>query len=263
MKIADEKTHIALSYIAAATRGGGVLTALALEEFANSPNKARARYESLLAASLAGSIASMADAFGRGELIAEAETWAHYFVRLSWVIVDGDSIRLSSLGKAVLHELERPIVDVDSEEPISVIIDPKDSFAYIRVFELISSHGGGVFVDPYLGTKELLEVLNLSSVNRLLIGDQKKKDHSLMAMALGKAANPPEVRFLSQKLLHDRFFIPDMGDVISFGSSLNTLVKRPGVVVPIKDPAASMAMREVYESFWQKAEKIVPSFVED
>jgi hypothetical protein len=260
--IADEKAHLALTYIAAATRGGGVLTVAALEVFATAPGKADARYENVMSARMSASFVSIADAFGRGELISGAERWADYLVRLSWAKVEGDSIRLTVLGKSVLQDLERPKVDVDSDNPISVIIDPKDPFAHIRVFELISSQSGGTLVDPYIGAKELIDVLSISSVSMVLTGDKKKGEHALMAKALSIAEEPPEVRFLPQVALHDRFFIPDMGDVISFGSSLNTLAKRPGVVMPLGDPAASKAIREVYGSLWKGAVQIVPAVAE-
>jgi hypothetical protein len=256
--IADEMAYRALAYLAAATHGGGTLNAEDLEAYLSAPEKLKPRYQSLLTENVYGSIASMADAIGRGKQISPGETWANYLVRVRWAVADKRSMRLTELGRNILRHMERPVLDVDGDDPIAVIIDPKDPFAHIRVFELIASRGGGMLVDPYLGTKELLDVLSIPSVKRVLMGSKKKKEHTLMTKALGVADDPPEVRWVPQEELHDRFFIPGSGDVLAFGSSLNTLTKRPGVVIPFGDPALTEAIRTAYGALWDGGTELLP-----
>ncbi|MGG7462814.1 hypothetical protein [Plantibacter sp. YIM 135347] len=258
MMIADEIAHRALAYLAAATHGGGTLSAEDPEAYLSAPEKFKRRYESLLTENIYVSIASMADAIGRGKQISPGETWGNYLLRVRWAVADKCSMRLTELGRNILRHMERPVLDVDGDDPIAVIIDPKDAFAHIRVFELIASHGGGMVVHPYLGTKELLDVLSAPSVKRVPMGSNKVKRHTLMTKALGVANDPPEVRWVSQAELHDRFFIPGSDDVLTFGSSLNTLTRRPGVVIPFGDPALTEAIRSAYGALWDRGTELVP-----
>ena len=257
--LADEMTHRALAYIAAGTRGGGTLSAEDLEAYMHAPDRLKPRYQNLFTASVAETIASVADAFGTGSQISPGETWRDYLVRVRWAAGDVDAIRLTDLGRRILQELERPTVDLDDDNPIAVIIHPEDPFAYIRVFELIASQGGGMFVDPYIGTKELMDILSIPSVKQILTGSRKIKEHTLMAKALGIVAEPPEVRWVPQAELHDRFFIPSSGDLLAFGSSLNTIAKRPGVVIPFGDPTLTAATRAAYAALWKKGTHLAPS----
>lgn len=256
--IADEMAHRALAYLAAATHAGGILSADDLEAYLSAPEKFKPQYQSLFTESIYGSIASMADAIGRGKQVSPGETWGDYLVRVRWAVADKRSMRLTEVGRNILRHTERPVMDVNGDDPIAVIIDPKDPFAHIRVFELIASHGGGMLVDPYLGAKELIDVLSIPSVRRVLTGSKKKKEHALMTKALGVANDPPEVRWVPQEELHDRFFIPGSGNVLTFGSSLNTLTKRPGVVIPFGDPTLTGAIRTAYGALWDMGIELAP-----
>gem|GEM_PF-1504904 len=259
MRIADESTHRALAYVAAATRSGGSLTVDQLDAYVMAPDRAGPKYSSTDFVSSMAVLASMADVFGRGRQVAPAELPSQHLARLEWAKVEDSQIRLTDLGQTILRGLDRPVVDLDTDAPVAVIINPEDPFAHIRVFDLIASREGGLLVDPYIGAKELLDVFAIPTVRRVLTGSRKNAEHALMQRALSIATDPPEVRWISQEHLHDRFFIPDSGDVIFFGSSLNTLARRPGVVAPLPDPAASAAVKSAYTALWNEATKLPPA----
>lgn len=254
--IADQRTHRVLAYIDSITRSGGTLSPDELEGYALSPDRVPPSYRDVYSLTMA-----MDDSLRRVRVPNTGESAYQYLSRLGWIdSVDG--IRLTELGRLVLRELNRPKVDVDSNDPITVVIDPEDPFAHVRIFELISTSTGGLLIDPHLESKQLRDVVGIESVSRVLIGDSKRSQFEMMRMTLAAAEDAPEVRWLPRAKLHDRFFIPDTGDVLSFGSSLNSITKRPGVVIPIADRAAAGAIRTVYEKLWLASESLVPDNAE-
>ncbi|WP_344754652.1 hypothetical protein [Gryllotalpicola koreensis] len=202
----------------------------------------------------------MADALGRQFEVEEGETMSAYFSRLGWATVQHGHVRPTKLGMAVLQELNRPTVDVSTDEPVTVVIDPTDPLAYARVFDVITGQSAGMIVDPYLGTPQFFDLADVPSVTRILTGDQDmSRKRPILAHGLAAVTRPLEVRYLPAKELHDRFFIPDLGDVVIFGSSLNTISRRPGVITPLPDKAASEAIRGAYQRLWERAVVIEPT----
>lgn len=213
------------------------------------------------AAQVVKSFAEMVEVIGgRSELVRPEEKTSAYLARLGWADITDGAISATPLGSAVLQALNSPVVDVSNEDPITVVIDPQDALAYSRVFGLIVSREPGLIVDPYLGLPEFFEVAELATVTRVLMSDRNiKQTRPVIAKALGAIEGRLEVRYVPAKLLHDRFFIPDQGDVLVFGSSLNSIARRPGVVTPLSDPAASGAIRSAYSELWRDATAIEPS----
>lgn len=261
MELADEDTHLALMYVAAATRNGGRLSAAQLEAYIAAPERGRAKYANSMLNSLSKQIAAGLGGVLASEKIRDGETMTAFLSRISWLdSSDMDAIRLSGLGKAILAELNNPKIDISSDSPISVVINPTDPFAYVRVFELISTQSSGLIIDPYFGFSELTDISDIQVVRRVLMSDHDlKTKRPIFERALGLLPDPPEVRYLPLKDLHDRFFIADVGDVLVFGSSLNSISKRPGVVTPIADETASGAIRNSYEQLWLTASQILPN----
>lgn len=264
MDIADETTHQSLAYVAAATRLGGVLSSEQLDEYSNQPTPMPARYRTtggfaqIFAEATRDTLSSLQ---GLRTLVAHEEPMSDFLSRLQWIsrTDDGNTVRLTALGKAILAELDNPKIDVSSDSPISVIIDPDDPLAYARIFDLVASSDGGLLVDPYLRFNEIAELLLIPTVTKILTSTHRRKEiAALTSMALSAVAQPPEVRTASSADIHDRFFIPDSGDVLIFGSSLNSIAKRPGVVTPITDVNASAAIRQAYSAIWDKSEPIEP-----
>jgi len=260
MQLADESGHRALAYVQAATRHGGTLTTALLEEYVDHPTKKDAAYTSAALLQLANSIALNIPSVLKSEKTREAESVSQYLERLGWASIDAaSSIRLTPLGESILTHLSIPPVDPMSEEPISVIVDPKDPLAYARIFNLVSLQSVGLLVDPYLKFPQLVDLSEVTAVRRILISDHDlSKTKPTFAHALSALADPPEVRYLPLQRLHDRFFISDQGQVLSFGSSLNSIAKRPGVITPITDATATEAIRQSYEKLWVEGIVIEP-----
>lgn len=201
---------------------------------------------------------AVSNAYGSSYLLEPGETWAEYFLRVKWAVGDSSAMMITQLGRTVLTDLGREQVSMDSDEPLHVLIEPEDPFAYIRVFASIASHRDGLLVDPYLEVEQVLDVLKVPSIRRILTGSSKQRMHPLMAMALGRLEGPPELRWADASRLHDRFFLPDAGGMLMLGSSLNSIAKRPGIVVQIKDAAAVDAVRTAYLEIWEAATVIEP-----
>lgn len=257
MQIADDETHRSLTYLVAATRRGMKLTTDAFNAYVAAPDRGRPQYRRTL---MDQAIASWEDAVGRQQVM-PGELPSRHLVRLSWASnPEPEYIAPTPLGLAVLQELNRPTVDVSDDDPISVIIDPTDRLAYARIFDLIVSQSDGMIVDPYLRTPEFFELSQLPTVTRVLLSDHEIASmRPVVSNALASIERTIAVRFLPRNDLHDRYFIPDDGDVVVFGSSLNSITKRPGVVTTIKDGVASGAIREAYGSMWSRAEEIAPA----
>lgn len=255
MELADQDTHLALTYLAAATRNGARLTSEQLETFVGQPRRRAAAYSSPLSRSLAESLAPIMEAYrGSSTQTRAAESMTEYLTRLNWVLSNDDGIVLSILGRAILQDLDRPTIDPANEDPLTVVIDPQDPLAYVRVFEMLTSQPEGLLVDPYLAPLQFFDLLSVPGVRRILISDHDiKTKREVLSKALAVATDPPELRYLKVGELHDRFFIPDSGPVLVFGSSLNSITKRPGVVTPLSDGAASVAIRRAYGDLWTRA----------
>ncbi|TFC75811.1 hypothetical protein E3T23_14790 [Cryobacterium cheniae] len=262
MKIASDETHRSLAYLVATVRYGKPMPVELFEAYASAPDPAEARYRTVggIAEMVTNQWISVMGVTGTRELASPAESASAYLDRVGWAeIVDG-MISPTALGSVVLQALNAPTVDVSNEDPLTVVIDPADPLAYAKVFGLIVSRDAGLLVDPYLRLPEFYELLDIQAVTRILLSNNGvTTKRPIIATALAAINGRVEVRFVEEKLLHDRFFIPDQGDVLVFGSSLNSLTRRPGVVTPLADVAASGAIRDAYKKLWMSGTPIEPS----
>lgn len=179
----------------------------------------------------------------------------------AYAATDSDEIRITTTGKAFIRAALRDPGAADSA-PLVVRIDPNDPVAYARVFAAIDALDDLMVVDPYLSERELLDLAGVPSVTRVLTGRKRKLDRSHVASLVADQARF-ELRFLADEL-HDRWLFPAKGDLRMLGSSLNSIDKRPGVIVPLSEPAAVKAIRSDYGGLWKKAKPIdPPKAVED
>jgi hypothetical protein len=216
MLIADEPTQLALEYVAAATRYGNSLSKSDFLAFADHPGRVQA-----VTANIWDD--QYDDDSWRRKVVQPGESVGDYLMRARWIRESGAAVALTPLGESILVHLNRPSVDATSPEPVSVVIDPKDPLAYVRVFDLISSKEPGLLIDPYARNKELMEINDVPEIERLLISDRYiTRQAALMARTLSLMPSAPELRYVAAKELHDRFFIPVTGELLIFGSSLNS-----------------------------------------
>lgn len=263
VNIASDETHRALVYLAATARLGRPIPVETFDAYAEAPDPRPAQYK------MTGGITASARMYeqmitssiqGTRTLIARAEKMSTYLSRVGWATIENETIAPTALGNAVLQALNTPVVDVSVEDPITVVIDPEDPLAYAKVFGLIASRDAGLIVDPYLALPEFYQVADLPAVTRVLTSDHDMKSkRPVIAQALAAIERDLEVGYVPLKRLHDRFFIPDEGDVLVFGSSLNSIARRPGVVTPLADDTASGAIRSAYEQLWRDATLIKPA----
>lgn len=260
MELADAEAHLALQYISTVSRNGAKLTSRQLEVYVSEPQRSLAKYEHAGLTSLARALAAATAPILQTSKVQDGETMTEFLIRVDWAhLGEEGQIFLTDLGKAVLADLNNPRIDASSDHPISVVIDPDDRLAYARVFDLISNQSKGLIVEPYFGLAELTDISRIPSITRVLTSDHKMKEkRGVLEQALSLLQDPPQVRFLPLKRLHDRLFITDAENVVIFGSSLNSITKRPGVITTLTDPPANEAMRASYGRMWEEAEPLVP-----
>lgn len=130
-------------------------------------------------------------------------------LRLAAEIEETPGVKLTPLGRAALQHADRaPLAEV-ADEPLIVTIDPDDRLAYTRIFDLMSTHGEGLLIDKYLTLEGLADIMEISSVNRVLTSDDARRNRlGLFARALGTDDDSPRLRTLAAVKLHDRYFIP-------------------------------------------------------
>lgn len=190
--------------------------------------------------------------------VKQPESATTYFIAMGWAYADTDSeeIRITTIGKAFAYAAMRDPAATDSA-PIVVRIDPSDPVAYARVFAAIDGMDDVMVVDPYLREAELFDLAGVPSVTRVLTSRKGKLDKSHVASLVTEKARF-DVRFLDNEL-HDRWLIPKTGPLRMLGSSLNSIDTRPGVIVPLSEPAAVGAVRKDYDELWEKATPAKPS----
>lgn len=251
MDLVDERLHAVLTYVDVMDRAGVALDAVQLDAFGACPKPVPGRRRGLR-------LMSLDDALGP---LTAGESTVEYLTRVCWISGGPDRIVLTALGRAVLAHANRPAVSGEDTGPLTVAIDPDDPLAYLHVFDVLSTAGSGLLVDPYLRYKELGDLSELAQVTRVLTSDRVDRDGKrleLLARALGVLQSPVEVRTAPETRLHDRFFISDTEAVYALGSSLNSITARPGVITPIQDPTATSAVREIYGQLWAEATPLSP-----
>ncbi|MET8897256.1 hypothetical protein [Streptomyces albogriseolus] len=250
MEITTEAGHRLLAYISAATRRGATLTPEYLEAYAKSPFRRVQRR---------GSIVEMMDSFanfgGRTEYL---ETWTEYLSRVGWISVSDNSVKLTTLGHAILADLSAPKIETASDDSSEVILDPSDPFAYVKVIGALADIGEGLLVDPYFRFDQLQTVVEHTEIKRILTSKKigaPAISQLALALAVFDESQRPEVRVASE--LHDRFAISTGEKVIAIGTSLNSVGRNLSIVVPLASVAGS-AIRSSHEELWVKSQVLAP-----
>ncbi|MEU8747585.1 hypothetical protein AB0C39_28390 [Streptomyces parvulus] len=250
MEITTEAGHRLLAYISAATRRGATLIPAHLEAYAESPFR-RVRH--------IGSIQEMMTSFanfgGRTEYL---ETWTEYLSRVGWISIADNSVKLTTLGHAILADLSAPKIETTSEDSSEVILDPADPFAYVKVIGTLADIGEGLLVDPYFRFDQLETVVEHTQIKRILTSKKigaPAISQLALALAVFDESQRPEVRVASE--LHDRFAISTGEKVIAIGTSLNSVGRNLSIIVPLASVAGS-AIRSSHEELWDKAKVLAP-----
>lgn len=249
MKIIDDLSRLVLTYAAAVEKRGGKLSVEALNAYGTQP-------ERIVFNDMYGAQA------GRGVLVdaqvssetdepwVSDEPFDRFFARLQWIDVSDGTVRLTLLGRAVLEDASS--AEVENGTAIEVLIDPSNQFAYAQVMNKIAQVGESLVVDPYLNAETAIDLGQMDSVKRVLTGD--RNIHKLRGRfgIIVRSRPDFEIRYTTQKSLHDRYVISGSGSVHVMGSSLNSIANRQGVITPL-EALGSKFISEAYEELWRTA----------
>jgi hypothetical protein len=252
MEIASEDTHRLLFYVGAVTRRGHLLSVAEFEAYAAGPQRKTKLVES-------GGISSLRDLqkmFASRRV--PTESWLDFLSRLRWISTEGDKVKLTRLGKAILDELSSPVIDTETESATEVLLDPTDPHAYVKVIGVLAEIGEGMLVDPYFRYEQLETLVEHTQIRKILTS-KKTGNTALSQLQLALAVigedERPEVRVADS--LHDRFAIGDSGNVVAIGTSLNSVGRNHSMVVPISQMAGS-AVASTYGNIWDTSTILEP-----
>jgi hypothetical protein len=267
--------HSALLYVAAVQRHGHLMTVEDFEAYVDRPDRrapaptlryTRQRRRIPIDDNLIGEARRAAEAiwdklsWAVGEMepspAEPGETVTQWLVRLRWLAVEDDRVRITPLGQAVLAHLEASGVDADL--PLSVVLDPKDELALARVVGELNAAGRCALVDPYFSIDHLLTVLHNTEIDRVLTGIRDGKKLASLEVALNSFADPPrpfEIRKSDD--FHDRIALPESGPLLLIGTSLTGIGARLSMMVKLDESsAAGKAVRGRFEELWRDAEPV-------
>jgi hypothetical protein len=182
-----------------------------------------------------------------GMRVSEGENVRQWLVRVRWLEEKADSVRLTSLGKAVLEAAEGE--ERQGEPATEVVLLPTDELAYSRVLGAIAGMGASALIDPYLDVDALRDVVNFTGVTRILVGTDPARCAGV-GVALRALGCESKVEARSSGEFHDRFVIGDDSGVAMLGTSLNGVGKRVTVMVRLSEAVAIAAVKEAFRKAW-------------
>lgn len=186
----------------------------------------------------------------------ERETYPEYLSRIGLVTVVDGVVRTTAQGRAILHHLS---VAGAQEELVEIVIDPTDPFAYSKVLTRLTAFGPSMLIDPYCRHEEIWDILGFEGVTRVLTGPEgsRRNMHSSIASALQKLGTGRSIEVRWSADTHDRYLIPDSGNVVMLGMSLNGAGRKIGTIAPLSS-GASQVLRQQHEDLWRASTPISP-----
>lgn len=202
--------------------------------------------------------------FREGSVIRNPEPVAHYLLTVGWIRKDGEGLRLTGTGRAVLAACGEEVAQYEASDPevADVALDPQDPLAYVQLTRRLQKAGAGLLVDAYFKADTLVWLIESTNLRRILISSRhpkSEKDRQIIAVALATVPNGSdvEVRHTNNPALHDRCVISEHGDVQLLGSSVNGVGRHLTAVMTPSDDIAKV-YRKKYEDLWQKATPVQP-----
>jgi len=187
------------------------------------------------------------------------ETFVDHLVRLQWLERDNrKTLGLTPLGRALLRSHHSNEDEFDAHE--IVVLDSNDELSYAMLVQKLCEVGEGILIDPYLGLEQFFQIKAYTSISRVLISEQvKRDDRAAMAVLVQSGADHPlELRMSKKRVLHDRMAL---GSKLAFtiGTSMNTVGRQhPTILTPLPDEASD-ALRAHAEKWWEQATLIASS----
>lgn len=181
----------------------------------------------------------------------------------------GTRLTLSAAGQALLRAADTKDLVKTQPTPVEVVGRMSDPIVYAELLTRIDDIGDSLVIDPYLHPRDLSVLLQLSSTRRFLTLNKDaaglKKQARMNKFKIHMGAKPDkELRFASTKdspELHDRLFIPQQGgEALSIGTSLGG--KQVTVITRLGNGTTN-ALREHYNSLWERGTRVDPILRED
>lgn len=116
-----------------------------------------------------------------------------------------------------------------------------------------------MLIDPYLRLEQFFEIAGSTPVDRILTSSKaigKNGERRLYQKALGTTEGAVEVRYIDS--LHDRYYVPDSGDIWTRGVSLNGIKSNLSVLTKLGQESSSI-IRKAYEDYWNDATVLEPT----
>lgn len=254
MKIASHTQHRALGFIDSCVRSGYRPLVSEIQAWLSAPEARAAVVENFFTNLVRFSIAVSAGS----RVVSDAEDTIDHLIRIKWIAKNDGRVTLTDLGRALFRSAERS--EVAEEDPVVLVLDSEDPFAYAKVIGHLARAGAGFLVDPYFRLEQLRAVLGSTSITRVLISKQYKHSNQIrseLTIALDSPSlpRPIEVRASASGTLHDRLIVGENGDVWILGASLNSIGTVNSVIAPIPSEGA-IALRASAEDLWASAEPV-------
>lgn len=196
----------------------------------------------------------------RSFIAGHTETWASCFERIGWATKGKDDmLRLSGFGREVLAGAGASSLPSPRQEQLAqVVLSVEDNLAYPKLLAEVLALGECLLVDPYLRAGQFIEVVGATQVSRFLVSPKiGSEEKAIIARALRDIPDDerPEVRV--SDALHDRLAIPDSGNALGFGLSLNGFGYKTTTLVTYS-PEVTRLLRSKYDEIWNDAEVVEP-----
>lgn len=181
-----------------------------------------------------------------------SKSTTEHALRLGWLASgsQGRHLRITPLGRALLRSHYN---EPDATEAV-LIADNRDPLAYPRLIGALTDVGPGLLVDPYLDAQELLDIVEHTQLERVVVGQKDKAKTTRLRLALKNPEIAAKVEIRASSEVHDRMVISATGAVWLIGASLNTVSRRSSFTTLTPMPgAAADVLRNRVEECWSSA----------
>ncbi|UOX91341.1 hypothetical protein MUY14_12200 [Amycolatopsis sp. FBCC-B4732] len=185
-----------------------------------------------------------------------AESFVQHLIRLGWIDQDDQGgLGLTPLGRALLRSEDASEGESDAYDV--VVLDAQNELSYPVFIQRLAEAGEAILIDPYLRIEQLLAIRAYTSISRVLVSSQlRREDRAAMAVLIESGTGRPiELRMADHGVLHDRMVI-GTNSAFTIGTSINTIGKQhPTILTPLPVVAADV-MRTHVDKWWNEAQTI-------
>lgn len=186
------------------------------------------------------------------------EKFLAHLRRLGWIDRDGRRrYGVTLLGYALLRA--DAIAEAADEDSAVMVLPAEDQkLGYGQVLGRIADSGDALVLDAYLGTEQLMDILEHTNASRFLVGD-KLSEGRIAELAVQIRLSPPNnvgsTRELRQASFHDRYLIGEH-KVYTLTASLNGVGRSSMAILMEMTEVAARAIRTHAEELWASGQPI-------